>query len=80
MIIPPNIRDDYQQARAWKKPKTLGGKVAVRLAAAIQWAVAEALKLEHQIDVFVDCGLECTCGIDWLAEAERWLRDPVEDK
>ena len=86
MTIPPEVRKVYRQARALNardsRDLTLSACRIIRLAAALQWAVAEAMKFEHQVTcrAWYYPDEHCAGGIcfktdeELLAEADRELR------
>jgi hypothetical protein len=95
MEISEAVKADYQQALYWKSlgtQKTLGGKLAIRLADALRDTLAEVLELEFRLKP--NCSLaahtfgshEYTHDCPWLwdkpkwkAEADRLLRDTAHE-
>ena len=81
MIIPMNISELYNELRD-SQPHFSFTATFKDAADAIQWAVAEALELEHRViqyqSPFHACAIS-NCSTDWLIEADRRLSELVEE-
>lgn len=78
MEIPEHIKEIYR----WHKAEGEKHSVAKEVANALQWAVAQAVEMEHDLDKLTNehsCTVGC-CPANWLAEADRMLMEKEQPK